>query len=245
MRNIKLLIEYEGTNYSGWQTQKNAIGIQEVIEDSIERITGERVKLIGSGRTDGRVHALGQVANFLTSSTIPGESFKYALNVALPEDIKIIDSEEVPLDFHSRFDAKRKRYRYIIYNGKTPRPMYRNFSYYVERELNIEEMQESLSYLIGTHDFQSFMASKSEVDTTIRTIYSIEIIKKDEFIEIIVEGKSFLRHMIRIIVGTLVFIGTGKLKKESLNNIIQGKNRKLAGPTAPPQGLFLEKVYYD
>lgn len=245
MRNIRLLIEYEGTNYSGWQAQKNALGIQAVIEDAIEKITGEEVRLTASGRTDGRVHALGQVANFYTNSTIPGDSFKHPLNIALPEDIKIIESEEVAIDFHSRFDAKRKRYRYVIYNGKIPRPIYRNFSYHVEKDLNIEEMRKSLTYFIGNHDFASFMARKSEVDTTMRTIYSIEIIKKDDFIEIVVEGKSFLRHMIRIIAGTLVFIGMGKIKREDLNNIIQGKNRQLAGPTAPPQGLFLEKVYYD
>lgn len=245
MRNIKLLIEYEGTNYSGWQTQKNAIGIQEVIENSIERVTGERVKLIGSGRTDGRVHAQGQVANFLTNSTIPGDSFKFPLNMALPRDIKVLDSEEMPRDFHSRFDVKGKRYRYVIYNGRMPRPIYRNFSYHVIKNLNIEEMKKALPYFIGTHDFESFMASKSEVDTTIRTIYSMDIIEKDEFIEIIVEGKSFLRHMVRIIVGTLVYIGTGKFKKEDVEKIIEGKKRQLAGPTAPAQGLFLEKVYYD
>lgn len=245
MRNIKILIEYEGTNYSGWQTQKNAIGIQEIIENSIGKVTGESIKLIGSGRTDKNVHALGQVANFLTDSNIPGSSFKYPLNMVLPEDIKIIDSKEVHLDFHSRFDAKRKRYRYVIYNGKMPRPIYRNFSYHVIKTLNIDDMKEVIPYFIGTIDFESFMASKSVVDTTIRTIYNIDIVRNGEFVEIIFEGKSFLRHMIRIIVGTLIFIGTGRFKKEDINKIIRGRNRLLAGPTAPAQGLFLEKVYYD
>lgn len=245
MKNIKLLIEYDGTNYSGWQSQKNAIGIQDIIEDAIEDLTGEKVKLIGSGRTDKKVHALGQVANFITNSTIPGSKFKYALNIKLPGDIKIIDSKEVSMEFHSRFDAKRKRYKYIIYRRNIPSPIYRNFSYHIDNDLNIEEMRLALPYFVGTHDFESFKAKRSQVYSTIRTIYSMEIVEKDEFIEIIVEGNSFLMHMIRIIVGTLVFIGTGKIKKEDIPAIIQGKNRDLAGPTAPPQGLFLEKVYYD
>lgn len=245
MKNIRLLIEYQGTNYSGWQAQENALGIQEVIEDAIKKITGEKVRLTSSGRTDGGVHALGQVANFFTKSSIPGDNFRHPLSIELPDDIEIIESEEVDIDFHSRFHAKSKRYRYVIYNGRNPRPIYRNFSYHVRKDLNVEEMRRSLTYFIGEHDFASFMARKSEVDTTIRTIYSIEIVKKDEFIEIVVEGKSFLRHMIRIIVGTLVWVGVGKIKKEDVRKIIQGKNRQLAGPTAPPQGLFLEKVYYD
>ncbi|MBC8591554.1 tRNA pseudouridine(38-40) synthase TruA [Wansuia hejianensis] len=245
MKNIKLVIEYEGTNYSGWQSQDNAIGIQAIIEDAIKEVTGEKVKLIGSGRTDSKVHALGQVANFFTNSNIPGNKFKYPLNIKLPEDIKIIDSEEVDKGFHSRFDATRKRYKYIIYNGSMPRPIYRNFSYHVDRKLNIGNMKESLKDLIGTNDYKSFMGPRTHVKSTIRTIYSIEIIEAGDFIEIVIEGNSFLRHMVRIIVGTLVHIGLGKIEKQELWNIMQNKDRKLAGPTAPAQGLFLEKVYYE
>lgn len=246
MRNIKLLIEYEGTRYSGWQTQDNAISIQQTMEDAIEKVTGERTRLIGSGRTDGRVHALGQVANFFTNEkVIPGSNFKYPLNAKLPPDIKVLKSEDVDLNFHARFNATKKKYRYLIYYGEMPRPIYRNFSYHVYGDLDIDKMIISSKQFIGTHDFKSFMGPKSVVDTTVRTIYDIDIAQRGELIEITVKGKSFLRHMIRIMVGTLVHIGLGKIPMEDLGKIIHGRDRTLAGPTAPPQGLFLEKVYYD
>ncbi len=245
MRNIKLIIEYEGTAYSGWQSQNDVIGIQEVIETAIKKTTGEKVKLIGSGRTDAGVHAKGQVANFYTKSSIPGSRMKIPLNINLPDDIKIIESEEVDLDFHSRFSARKKRYRYIIYNGKIPRPLYRNFSYHVTRDLDIDEMRKASKYFVGEKDFKSFMGRGAVVHTTVKKLYSIDIIEKDEFIEIVVEGKSFLKNMIRIIVGTLVFVGIGRIKSKDVEKIIEGRNRSLAGPTAPAHGLFLEKVYYD
>ncbi|WP_313756255.1 tRNA pseudouridine(38-40) synthase TruA [Tissierella sp.] len=245
MKNIKLIIEYEGTNYSGWQKQENAITIQEKLEDAIEILVGEKIKLIGSGRTDGKVHALGQVANFLTTSSIPGEKYKYALKFLLPDDITIIESEEVDLKFHSRFDAIKKRYKYIVYNGELPRAIYRNFSYHVPYDIDINKMIEASQHLIGTHDFSSFMAADSEVNSTIRTIYDVSIKKNKELIEFSIEGNSFLRNMVRIIVGTLLYIGFGKIDGDKLPKIILDKKRKGAGPTAPPQGLFLEKVYYS
>ncbi len=245
MKNIKLTIEYEGTNYSGWQRQENAITIQEKIEEAIENLVDEKVKLIGSGRTDGKVHALGQVANFLTNSNIPGEKYKYALKFLLPEDIAIIESEEVDLKFHSRFDATKKRYKYIVYNGELPRAIYRNFSYHVPYDIDIDEMIQASKYLIGTYDFATFMATNSDVNSTIRTIYDISIEKNKELIEFNIEGNSFLRNMVRIIVGTLLYVGFGKIKKENLPKIILDKKREGAGPTAPPQGLFLEKVFYN
>lgn len=245
MKNIRLLIEYEGTNYSGWQRQKGIRTVQGEIEKAIGKITSEDVKLLASGRTDSGVHAKGQVANFHTNSMIPGENYKFALNINLPEDIKILESYEEKEVFHSRFSAKYKRYKYIIYNGKMPSPLYRNFSYHVSWYLDLEEMRSSLKYFIGYHDFESFMGRDSKVDTTMRDIYNIEIHRSGEFIEIYIEGKSFLRNMIRIIVGTLIYIGSGKIDKKDLPKIIQGKNRVLAGPTAPAQGLFLEKVYYE
>ncbi len=245
MRNIKLVIEYEGTGYSGWQSQNNALGIQEVIEKAIKKTTGEKVKLVASGRTDAKVHAKGQVANFFSKSSIPGNKIKIALNINLPDDVKIIESEEVDLDFHSRFSAKKKRYRYIIYNGKMPRPLYRNFSYHVSRSLNIDEMRKATKYFIGEQDFGSFLGRGAIVHTTVREIFSMDIIENGEFVEIVVEGKSFLKNMIRIIVGTLIFVGIGRIKSKDVEKIIEGRKRILAGPTAPPHGLFLEKVYYD
>lgn len=244
MRNIKIIIEYDGTNYAGWQSQNDVISIQETIENTIKNVTGEKVKIIASGRTDKKVHALGQVANFFTKSTIPGASFKFPLNMELPEDIQIIESEEVPFEFHSRFDAKKKRYRYRIYNNRIASPIHRNYSCHIIKKLNLNKMREAANYFIGTHDFKAFMAAKSEVDTTIRTIYKIEIIENEKFIDIVFEGKSFLRHMIRIISGTLIYVGLDKIKTENIKDIINMKNRSLAGPTAPAQGLFLEEVFY-
>lgn len=244
MKNIKLTIEYEGTNYSGWQKQENAITIQEKIEDAIENLTKDKVKLIGSGRTDGGVHALGQVANFHTNSSIPGQKYKYALKFLLPDDIAIMESEEVELDFHSRFDATRKKYKYVVYNGELPRAIYRNFSYHVPYDIDMNKMMEASQHLIGTHDFAAFMATNSDVNSTIRTIYDISIEKKEDLIEFSIEGNSFLRNMVRIIVGTLLYVGFGRINKDDLPKIILDKKREGAGPTAPPQGLFLEKVYY-
>lgn len=245
MRNIKLTIEYEGTNYSGWQIQENAITIQEKLEEALEKITGEKVKLVGSGRTDAKVHALGQVANFLTKSSIPGEKYKYALKFLLPEDITIVDSQEVDLDFHARFDATKKTYKYMVYNGELPRAIYRNFSYHVPYPIDIDKMLYASRYFIGTHDFATFMAANSEVNSTIRTIYDITIVRKNELIEFTIEGNSFLRNMVRIIVGTLLYVGFGKIDKEQISKIILDKKREGAGPTVPPQGLFLEKVFYS
>ncbi|WP_262429611.1 tRNA pseudouridine(38-40) synthase TruA [Paratissierella segnis] len=245
MRNIMLIIEYEGTNYSGWQYQENAISVQRIIEEAIQSIEGERIKLIGSGRTDARVHALYQVANFFTNSDIPGYSFKYVLNTKLPGDITIIDSKEVDEDFHSRFSATHKKYKYLVYNGKMPKALYRNFSYHIRKELNLEDMRIASKYLLGTHDFNSFKSSKAVVRSSIRTINAISIEKNKDFVEISIDGDSFLRNMVRIIVGTLVEIGLGKRNRDDIVNILEAKNRKAAGHTAPPQGLFLERVFYD
>lgn len=244
MKNVKLTIEYDGTNYHGWQYQEDVPSIQEEIEKALKEVTGQYIDIFGSGRTDAGVHAKGQVANFYTVSKLPTERFKYALNMRLPRDIIIVDSEEVDLDFHSRFSAKRKQYKYIIWNNSVPSAINRNYTYHIINKLDIDEMKKASDYLIGTHDFRSFMTKGTIVKDTIRTIHSINIKKSDNFIEIIIEGSSFLRSMIRIIVGTLIMVGNGKLKKESLPNIILGKKRCLSGPTAPPQGLYLEKVYY-
>ena len=244
MKNIKLTIEYEGTNYGGWQSQDSIVTIQETIENALKTLTKEEIKLNGSGRTDAKVHALGQVANFKTMSNIPGERYKYALRHLLPEDIVIVESEEVNMDFHARFSAKKKRYRYRVYNGERPKALYRNFSYHVPYPIDMDKMIRASKDLIGTHDFICFMASKSVVKSTIRTIYSIDISKENDIIEFVIEGNSFLRNMIRIIVGTLLTIGLGRLDENAIPDIINGKDREKAGRTAPAQGLFLEKVYY-
>jgi len=244
MKNIKLKIEYDGTNYVGWQSQKKHISIQEKIEEAIKSVTGENIKLIGSGRTDAGVHAIEQIANFLTDSAIEGERFKYAINTKLPDDIIIKSSQEVDLNFHARFSATKKKYRYIIYNEVTPSPIYRNYSCHFKYKIDMDRMIEASKYLIGEHDFESFMGRKSVTDTTIRMIYSIDITRNGPFIEIVIVGKSFLRNMVRNIVGTLLKIGTGKSEVGYIKEVIDAKDRRKAGVTAPAQGLYLEKVYY-
>lgn len=244
MKNIMLTLEYDGTNYSGWQIQDNANSIQAEVEKAIYKLTKKEVTLIGAGRTDAKVHALGQVANFFIDTTIPGRTFKYALNEYLPEDIKVVYSNEVPEDFHARFSAIKKRYRYKIYLSDVERPLLRNYAYQIDRNLNINNMKEASKYLIGMHNFTSFEGRRSFTKSKIRTIHSIDIKKRNEFIDIVVEGDSFLRNMVRIITGTLVEIGIGKRKPEEIKLILQAKDRRLSGHTAPPQGLYLEKVFY-
>lgn len=245
MKNIMLIIEYQGTNFSGWQRQIEKRTVEEEIENTLKKVTKEDIKLIGSGRTDAKVHALGQVANFKTKSTIPASRFKYILNTKLPEDITIRESKEVDLDFHSRFSAKAKKYKYLIYNNKIPSALYRNFSYHISRDINIEKMKDASKEFIGTHDFASFKGRRSVVKDTIRTIYKIDIVKNKDLIEITIIGKSFLRYMVRIIIGTLLEVGYGNLNKEDIGEIISSKNRIKAKKTADPQGLFLVEVYYD
>jgi tRNA pseudouridine38-40 synthase len=244
MRNIKLVIEYDGTNYWGWQTQENFPSIQEEIEKALHKVTGKKTVLYGSGRTDAKVHALGHVANFRTESSIPGERFRYALNIELPEDIKIISSQEVPMDFHARFSATHKRYVYRIYNGEPERPLLRNYTCHVKQPLDVELMKDAARYFVGTHDFKSFRGRRSSIKSSIRTVYSIEIERNGEIIEIAVEGNSFLRNMVRIIAGTLIEVGAGQRDKEEIPEMIEDRDRRSAGRTAPAQGLFLEKVYY-
>ena len=245
MRNIKLTIEYDGTNYNGWQSQKNGTGIEDVIKKAIRDLTGEDVDLIASGRTDAGVHALGQVANFITQSSIPAHKFSFALNTKLPEDIVIVKSEEVDKNFHARFSAKSKTYRYLIYNDIHPSALLRRRAYHVFYELNLETMKQAASYFIGTHDFVGFMAKGSSVKTTVRTISDITINKKDKLVEIEVTGNGFLYNMVRIISGTLVDVGIEKIQVADIKDIIESRRRENAGRTLPPWGLYLVKVDYD
>jgi len=243
-RNIKLIIEYDGTNYNGWQSQMNGTAVQDIVEGALFQLTGEKVKLTGSGRTDSGVHAYGQVANFFSTSSIPAEKFSFALNTILPKDIIIKKSLEVGSEFHARFSAKGKKYRYLIYNSTHPSALLRNRTFHVFYNLNIAAMKEASTYFIGTHNFEGFMAKGSQVKNTIRTIWETSLIKRDEIIQIEITGDGFLYNMVRIIVGTLIDVGIGRIKTQDISNIIRSCDRKLAGRTAPPQGLYLVEVYY-
>ncbi len=245
MRNLKITIQYNGSNYCGWQKQPDSLGIQGTIERAIYEITKEDVKITGSGRTDAGVHALGQVANFKIKSNIPTNRIPNALNAKLPKDIVIVDCEEVSEEFHSRYSSNSKTYRYMIYNNQYRSPIYKDISYQVKYDIDLEKIKREANYLIGEHDFKGFMSSGSSVTDTIRTIYKIDIKEEKEEGLIILEitGNGFLYNMVRIIVGTLVDIGRGRLDK-SLKEIIKSKDRGECGHTAPAHGLFLKKVYY-
>ena len=245
MRNIKLIIEYDGKDFNGWQKQPNKLNIQGEIEKAIERITGEKVDLMASGRTDAGVHAIGQVANFKTNSNIPIEKIPIALNTNLKKSIIIKSAEEVEERFHSRLNCKRKTYRYIINNSKYGTAIYRNLETHIPVKLNIQKMQEAVKYFEGEHDFKAFKASGTSSKSSVRTIYKAEVIQKEnEKIYIELTGSGFLYNMVRIISGTLVDVGLGKIEPEEIKNIIKSQKRENAGKTLPPQGLYLVKVEY-
>lgn len=244
MRNLKITIQYDGSRYCGWQKQPNSLGIQGNIENAIFEITKEKVNINGSGRTDAGVHALGQVASFKLNSNIPCDKICHALNSKLPKDISIIKCIEVDDSFHARFSANKKTYRYLINNSVYRNPIYKDISYQVKYELDLEKIKDEAKSLIGSHDFKGFMSSGSQVTDTVRIIDDINIYKNDDNLIVIeITGNGFLYNMVRIIVGTLIDIGRGKINMP-LNEIISSKNRKLSGHTAPAHGLFLKKVYY-
>ena len=245
MKNIKITIEYDGSRYCGWQMQKNEVTIQQKLEEALERLCGEKIQVIGSGRTDSGVHARGQVANFTTKSSIPPERFSYALNSLLPPDIRVIDSEEVSMDFHARFSAVAKTYRYSIVANRYGTAIGWQYYHHVPMALDLKAMEQAIRYFIGTHDFAAFMAAGSPVKSTVRTIYHAEMVKEQDIIHFFFTGNGFLYNMVRIMAGTLIDVGKGKIRSESIPDILASGDRVQAGPTAPPQGLTLEKVYYE
>lgn len=244
VRNIKIKIAYDGTSYHGWQTQLNRATIQETIEQAICTVMKHKVNLTGSGRTDSGVHALGQVANFTVDTNIPEDKIKIALNANLPNDIRIIESEDVSLDFNSRFDAHDKTYMYQIYNDRVWNPFYSRYSCFVPSDLDFEKMEKAVKFLIGTHDFKGFMAAGSDVKTTVRAVYDTSLVKEGNLIRLYITGNGFLYNMVRIISGTLIDIGKGTKNADCIENAIKGMDRTMLGKTAEPQGLFLMNVNY-
>lgn len=244
MKNIMVEIEYDGTNYSGWQIQPNSRTVQEEIMKALKKLTGEDIQVNGSGRTDAGVHAYGQVASFTFKGNIPVDRLPAALNSNLPKDISIRNAAEVPMDFHARYSAIGKRYIYHIYQGKYRTALYRNYSYHVPYKLDISKMKEGAKLLLGTHDFKGFMSSGSSVENTVRTIHRLDLINENNHLYIHIEGDGFLYNMVRIIAGTLVDLGRGKIPVDQIRKAIERKDRTLAGHTAPPQGLFLDCVFY-
>lgn len=244
MRNIRLTIEYQGKDFNGWQKQPNKLNIQGEIERAIGEITGEEIDLIASGRTDAGVHALGQVANFKTNSNITVDKLPLAINSKLKKSIVIKKAEEVEERFHSRYSVHSKKYRYIINNSFTGTAIYRELEYQFPIKLNVENMKEAVKYFEGEHDFAGFKASGTSSKNSVRKIFKAEVFSKDDRIFIELTGSGFLYNMVRIIAGTLLDVGLGKIKPDEISNIIESKDRKKAGRTLPAVGLYLVKVYY-
>jgi tRNA pseudouridine38-40 synthase len=244
VRNIKLIIEYDGTNYAGWQRQPHAITIQGEIERAIEEITGEETQITGSSRTDAGVHAKGYVANFYTNSKIVIEKFTGAINSRLPLDIVILHSFDVSEEFHSRYNSIGKRYSYSILNRYEAVAVGRNYLYHHKWTLDTKAMKEAAEYFIGTHDFSAFKNLGSSAKTSVRTITELHIVKDEDLIKIYIAADGFLYNMVRIIVGSLIRVGEGKIKPSEIKDIIESKQRAKAGKSVPPGGLCLEEVFY-
>lgn len=248
MRNLKMVIEYDGSSYHGWQRQLNGLSIQQVLEEKIAVITGEKVKAIGSGRTDAGVHALAQVAHFKTACEISTGNLLKGINSLLPNDIVLKSLEEADADYHARMDAKGKIYLYQIFNSPSRTALYRHYAWTLHCPLDLDLMRKGAGYLIGRHDFTSFSSVHTDVLSFEREIERIEILDslsiEHPLIKIFVEADGFLRYMVRTIVGTLVEVGRKKRPPEDVAVILKGRDRKLAGMTAPPQGLFLKEVRY-
>ena len=242
---IKLTLSYDGTPFCGWQRQKNGVSVQETLEDAIYNLTGERVVVTASGRTDAGVHALGQVAHFDTDSTIPPEKFYKALNTFLPDDIKALKSEKVSDKFNANKSAKRKTYEYSLYVADTELPLKERYATRVYGEIGIEKMRSAGRLIEGEHDFKAFSATGSSVKTTVRTVYAVKVEKTGEDIKIRITGNGFLYNMVRIIAGALVKIGKGELSERDIIKAFSTGERKLLGETLPAKGLCLIKVEYE
>jgi len=245
MRNIKIVVEYDGTNYKGWQVQTSVPTIQGVLEEKLGIIFNQEMRVLGSGRTDTGVHALNQVANFFTSSKIEPGSLMKALNSLLPPDVVVKELVEMDADFHARYSAKSRVYKYLIWNGDTCSTFYRRFSWPVPHQLDIEGMRKAAEHLIGWHDFTSFQGADSKKYSAEREIMHFTIRGRTTGWYITsIEANAFLRHMVRNIMGTLLEVGKGRMTVEEFRDILESRDRRRAGVPAPPQGLFLKKVKY-
>lgn len=241
---VKLVVAYDGTNYCGWQIQPNGITIEEMLNKHLSELLGEHIVVTGASRTDAGVHSMGNVAVFDTNTRMPAEKISYALNQGLPEDIVVQDSCQVPEDFHPRFSKSVKTYEYKILNRRFRLPLERNTSYFYHYPLDVAKMQQAAVYLVGEHDFTSFSSVHAQTNTFVRTIYSLDVSKDGDMISIRITGNGFLYNMVRIIAGTLIQVGAGMIEPEEMERILAGKDRELAGPTAPAHGLTMIGIEY-
>lgn len=244
MRRIRLVCEYDGTSYCGWQIQPNGISVQEVIERELSALVNEDVRVHGSGRTDAGVHARAQVLHFDTNSRIPAEKFPYALNVSLPPDIRVIYGDETDDSFHARFGVEKKHYRYTLYLAPHASAFYRNTSLHVHHTLDTDAMSEAARSLLGEHDFIAFKSQGVDLKSTIRTIYRSEWTREGRFLHYDIAGSGFMYNMVRILVGTMLEIGKGYIGAETIEKALLSGQRDDAGATAPAHGLTMMRVEY-
>lgn len=245
MKRVKLTVAYDGTNYCGWQIQPNGVTIEEKLNQAICKLTGEEITVIGASRTDSGVHALGNVAVFDTNSSIPPERFSYALNQRLPEDIVIVKSEEVPLEWHPRYQDTLKTYEYHIINSRVAIPTKRLYNCFISFPLDAEKMRQGAAYIVGEHDFASFCCIRTNAKTTVRTVTDLQIVQNGEEITIRITGNGFLYNMVRIIAGVLIRVGRGFYEPEKVKELLDGVERTQEAITAPPQGLYLIEIQYE
>ena len=243
MRNFRLLVEYDGTDFHGWQKQPQLRTVQGSLEEAVGDIFGKPVPVNGAGRTDAGVHATGQVANFVMDTHMTAEQVGRALSSKLPEDIQVYKVEDVDMNFHARFSATTRRYAYYL--RTEPTAIWRRFAYVVTTPLDVDAMSDAANRIVGEHDFTSFTPSRSNDVPTLCNILKSEVAREDDFITFEGEADHFLQHMVRVLVGTLVEIGRGRLPAERIDEILVKRNRGAAGPTIPPNGLFLVRVSYD
>lgn len=244
MKKILLTIAYDGTRYFGWQRQENFITVEGEVEKALSKLFNANVELRGASRTDTGVHALGQRATFEISTTIPTCRLPYAINNILPDDIRVHKAEEVSAKFHPQYDAKNKTYRYKIYNDLFKNPILNNYTWHIHNNLDMDKIKEASKHIIGKYNFSAFCASGSTTKTKVRTVYCLDIYKEENLIFIDINGDGFLYNMVRIIAGTLVYVGIGKIDPNEIPEIIESLDRTKAGKTAPPQGLTLMKINY-
>lgn len=242
---VKMVVAYDGTNYCGWQIQPNGVTIEQKLNEALTDLLQEPIKVTGASRTDAGVHSLGNVCIFDTNTRMPAEKISYALNTRLPEDIVVQDSCQVPESFHPRFSKSRKTYEYRILNQKFRNPTRRLDTHFYYYDLDVEAMQRAAAYLVGEHDFKSFASTGGQAETSVRTIYSLDVEKRDSIITIRVKGNGFLYNMVRIIAGTLIKVGAGEILPEEIPVILEAKDRSAAGPTAPAKGLTMIGLEYE
>ncbi len=244
MRVVRLTLEYDGTAYAGWQVQGNGVAVQSLVEAALEEVLQEKVRLVSSGRTDAGVHARGMVAHLVTASALPLKAFRDGVNRHLPPDIAVIDAADAPSGFHARFDARGKWYRYSLLQGPVRSPLAAKTSWHLRSPLDLSAMGEAAAALVGEHDFGAFRTTGCDARTTVRRLYSVALVGEGRLLHIDVRGSGFLRHMVRILAGTLVEIGLGKRPASDIGRLLAREESVRAGVKAPPQGLCLMEVWY-